>query len=160
MKYIYKKKNKKLCLIFGILLVFLSSTNIIVNSYKSPQEELNSNQEDITNNKYAGHNIIYTLNGKDYLAEYITEEKVQDMKNDIKFEETRGNNEIIIDGHGTGYSFHSIEDLDSLIGKISLLELISDNNQGYKATADLSTEIYFPVVGDGFVNSTSSKLKG
>ncbi|MFX1418820.1 MAG: CARDB domain-containing protein [Promethearchaeota archaeon] len=148
MKYIYQKNNKNIFLILSILLVSLFSLNITTNSYRSSEEELNSNQEDIINIRLADHNIIYTLNGKEYLAEYITEEKVQDLKKDLKFDDTGRNDKIIIDGHGTGYSFNSEEDLDSLIGKISILELISDNNRGYKATADISTEIYFPVVGD------------
>ncbi|MFX1589190.1 MAG: CARDB domain-containing protein, partial [Promethearchaeota archaeon] len=113
--------------------------------------------QDLINYKNSENTFIYTLNGKQFLAEYITREKVEEMKKDGLFEETEINYNDIIDGHGTGYSKPTEEDLDSLVGKLSLLGLVSDYKQGYKATADISTEIYFPVVGDqGWQGSCTS----
>jgi len=110
--------------------------------------DLNSTDQDLVNYKNSDHTFIYTLNGNQYLAEYITKDKIEEMKKDGVFEEARRNYNDIIDGHGTGYSKPTADDLDSLVGKISLLGLVSDYKRGYKATADISTEIYFPVVGD------------
>ncbi|MFW9872922.1 MAG: CARDB domain-containing protein [Candidatus Thorarchaeota archaeon] len=139
-----RNKNKVLFLVLSIILGLFYVVDIKADSSIFSATQL----EGDTTNSYSGHTFIYTLNGKSYLAEYITEEKVEDMKRDISNDNTRDNVDHIINSHGTGYLTPTEEDLDSLIGKISLLELISDYEQGYMATADISTETYFPTVGD------------
>ncbi len=146
LKYLNKKKFKTIFLLLCLTLVVLSSLDITTDSSISPQIGFNSNDEEFF--KDSEHTFIYSLNGKQYLAEYITREKVEEMKKDIDFKGTKRVYNEIIDGHGTGYSAPTEEDLDALVGKMSLLELVSDYKQGYMATADISTEIYFPVVGD------------
>ena len=143
-----KRKFKSISLLLCITLIILLSFNSPSSFYNSSNNDFKFTGQDILNYKSLGHTFIYTLNGKQYLAEYITKEKVEGMKNDGVLEETRRSYNDIIDGHGTGYSKPSAEDLDSLIGKLSLIGLVSDYKRGYKATADISTEIYFPVVGD------------
>ncbi|MFX0181023.1 MAG: CARDB domain-containing protein [Candidatus Hodarchaeota archaeon] len=143
-----KKKFKGIFLLLCLTLILLLSFNAPSNLYKSSKMDLNSTDQDLINYKNLDHTFIYTLNGKQYLAEYITKEQVEEMKKDGLYEETKRNYNEIIDGHGTGYSKPTEEELESLMGKISLLGLVSDYKQGYKATADISTEMYFPVVGD------------
>ncbi len=146
--YRLKKKFKSIFLLIFLTLILLLSFNAPSSLYKSSKMDLNSTDQDLVNYKNSDHTFIYTLNGNQYLAEYITKDKIEEMKKDGVFEEARRNYNDIIDGHGTGYSKPTADDLDSLVGKISLLGLVSDYKRGYKATADISTEIYFPVVGD------------
>jgi C1A family cysteine protease len=148
MKYLNQKKFKTIFIILSFTFVLFSSLNVATPSRMSSENELNSTNEDIINNKYSDHTFIYSLNGKRYLAEYITREKVEEMKMHLASEETKRNYNEIIDGHGTGYSTPTEEDLETLIGKISLLELSSGSNQKYRASTDISTEIYFPSVGN------------
>ncbi len=148
MKNIDQKKISTVFLILSILSVLFYTLNTTTTFYLFSKKDSNSDPEDIIDIECSGHTFIYTLNGKRYLAKYITEEEVEDMKKDIRIEDSKGHYDHIIDGHGTGYSSASEEDLESLIGEISLLELIPDYEHGFKATADISTEIYFPVVGD------------
>ncbi|NVM18456.1 MAG: hypothetical protein HWN80_12130 [Candidatus Lokiarchaeota archaeon] len=148
MKYIEHNKNRIIFLVFSIALLLFYVVDVRAESSIFSETQPNSNLKGDIANQYSGHTFIYTLNGKRYLAEYVTEEKVEDMKKDINIEDKRENCDNVIDGHGTGYSTPSKEDLESLVGKISLLELTSDYKQGYMATADISTEMYFPIVGD------------
>ena len=148
LKYIEHNKNIIIFLVFSIVLVLFYAVDGRAESFIFSETQPNSNLEGDIANQYSEHTFIYTLNGKRYLAEYITEEKIKDMKRDINIEDTREHWDNVIDGHGTGYLTPSEEDLESLVGKISLLELISDYQQGYMATADISTEMYFPIVGD------------
>ncbi len=143
-----KRKFKSIFLLICFLLILLLSFNAPSSLYKSSKMDLNSTDQDLINYKNSDHTFIYKLNGNQYLAEHITKEKIEEMKKDGLFEETKRNYNDIIDGHGTGYSKPTEEELDSLMGKISLLGLVSDYKRGYKATADISTEIYFPIVGD------------
>lgn len=93
--------------------------------------------------------FIYSSNGREYKAKYITAQDVEEMKQDIDTQTLtpRSESNVIIDGHGTGYNINP-DDLESLVGKVSLLDVIPKADQKYRATADLSTEIYFPAVGD------------
>jgi C1A family cysteine protease len=105
---------------------------------------------DKTNSKNDSSDVfIFSANGINYMAKHITKEDVEEMKEKLasqpQIADSRSN--VIIDGHGTGYTINS-ESLNSLIGKVSLLEIYSDDGQKYRATADLSTEPYFPSVGD------------
>ena len=150
-------KNKIIFLVFSLTFIVLYLVDGKVESTIFSETQPNSTLEGNILNQFSEHTFIYTLNGKQYLAEYITEEKVEEMKKGVNFEGSREHSNIVINGHGTGYSTPSEEDLDSLIGGISLLELTSEYKQGYMATADLSTEIYFPAVGDqGTQGSCSS----
>lgn len=145
MKYTISSKIRTIAIILNIFLVLFYTVNITTDaSIRSEKQSVSILDE----NLYLGHTFIYTLNGKSYLAEYITEENVGVMKKETLFENTREHSAEVIDGHGTGYLAPSKEELDALVGKVSLLELIADYEKGYKATADISSEIYFPVVGD------------
>ncbi|MFX1588871.1 MAG: CARDB domain-containing protein [Promethearchaeota archaeon] len=92
------------------------------------------------------------------MAKYITTDDIEIMKEGINskpnFDEVNYNH--IIDGHGTGYALPSPEDLESLVGKLSLLDVIQEDDQKYRANADLSTEIYFPTVGDQGIQGSCS----
>ncbi|MFX1497938.1 MAG: CARDB domain-containing protein [Promethearchaeota archaeon] len=95
------------------------------------------------------NSFIYSFNGRDYRAKSITVDDVEEMTQGINTQTLtpRSESNVIIDGHGTGYTVNP-EDLKSLVGKVSLLDVIPKDDQKYRATADLSTEIYFPAVGD------------
>ena len=97
--------------------------------------------------------FISSVNGKDYLAKRYTAEDIENIKKELNMQSSietwpKSDSNIIIDGHGTGFTVSSSEDLESLIGKVSLLNAIPESGQKYQATADLSSEIYFPAVGD------------
>ena len=98
----------------------------------------------------SGDTFVSTVNGQDYLAKYITAEDVERMKQNLGSKQAlpHSASNQIIDGHGTGYLAPSLEELDSLIGKTTLLEPIEDENTKLGATADISTEMYFPAVGN------------
>ncbi|MFX0008806.1 MAG: CARDB domain-containing protein [Candidatus Hermodarchaeota archaeon] len=117
--------------------------SIIINFSKINYVKINST-EDIN------QKVIYSLNGRSYLAKYITTEDVNEMQSEVneKSVSSKSNFNDIIENHGTGYVMPSSEDLNSLIGKLSLLEVFPEESQKYKASADLSTEMYFPTVGD------------
>ncbi|MFW9872923.1 MAG: C1 family peptidase, partial [Candidatus Thorarchaeota archaeon] len=158
MKYTNHNNIRIIFLVLSIVLIlFYTVLDFGEESLIFTETQTNSNLEDDISNQYSGHTFIYTHNGKSYLAEYITKEKVEEMKKDINIQVSREHHDHVIDGHGTGYLAPSEEDLEALIGKISVLELISDSPQRYMATADISTEIYFPVVGDqGYQGSCTS----
>ena len=126
-------------MIFIATPINIISTSFALRSYDSVDKE----------NPYPSHAFITPLNGKKYLAEYITREKVEEMKKQSELKISNKNYNQIIDGHGTGYAPPTTEDLEKLIGKVAILDVISDAGfQNYRASADISTEIYFPVVGD------------
>lgn len=141
MKKLYTNKIKCLSLAFFILAslsfpILISFLNFSTYNFSSI-----NNSADL---------FVHSLNGKEYLAKYITTEDIEEMKNGIDSnpESAKSNHNHIINGHGTGYAPPSPEDLESLIGKVSLLDVVPKYNQKYRAAADISTEIYFPTVGD------------
>jgi len=143
MKYM-KKNFTQIFFIFCVLILIAIPINIISISFSLRSYDLVDKEKLNPSDAF-----ITTLNGKKYLAEYITREKVEEMKKQSELKISNKNYNQIIDGHGTGYAPPTTEDLEKLIGKVAILDVISDAGfQNYGASADISTEIYFPVVGD------------
>ncbi|MFX1479012.1 MAG: CARDB domain-containing protein [Promethearchaeota archaeon] len=93
--------------------------------------------------------FITNIDGKQFLAEYITKEKVEEMKSQSEFKASKRDYNQIIDGHGTGYTPPTAEDLEKLIGKMSLIGIAPESSsQNYKVSQDISSQIYFPSIGD------------
>ncbi|GAH42118.1 unnamed protein product, partial [marine sediment metagenome] len=69
-------------LLYISILVF-SSLGSIITFYKFIYIESISSDNDTENDLNTAETFIYTLNGKNYLAEYITREKVNEMKEQI-----------------------------------------------------------------------------
>ena len=148
----FKKSQKfrlKLILISALFITFFfPSGAMTVNSARNTdgsQVKQNNLNPSLSSNEF-----IYSLNGKNYIAEYITEETVKDMKKEFQSIKNQKISNLIIDGHGTGYAPKSREEFDSLVGKIAIKESLSDElkESTFGATADLSEDIYFPVVGN------------
>jgi C1A family cysteine protease len=104
----------------------------------------------LDNRENSDDTFVTSVNGRDYLAKYITVEDIDSMNQNLETSQMRNEagSSLIIDGHGTGYSIPTQEDLHSLIGKMTLLDAIPESDQRYQATADISSEMYFPAVGD------------
>jgi len=138
--------------------LFFSSNGLILNSFNISEASRTINlyfdSEEIANDLSFINEIddtfVYSLYGRNYLASYQTVEDIELMKKgiDTYSKQSISDYNPIIDGHGTGYALPSPEDLEVLIGKTTLLEVIPNYGQKYRASADLSTEIYFPTVGD------------
>ncbi len=144
MKYLKKKKIIQIFFIFYVLILIATPINIISTSFALRSYDLVDKEK-----PYPSDAFITTLNGKKYLAEYITREKVEEMKKQSELKVSNKNYNQIIDGHGTGYTPPTTEELEKLIGKVSLIDIIPESGfQNYRASADISAEIYFPVVGD------------
>ncbi len=157
------KKQKKLNLLVVLCITILLSLSnaTILNSF-SVNEPLNTMIFYSDSEKTSNENLdlsfmdnfddvfIYSLNGRNYLATYKSFEDIELMKKGIDTQSKRLITDYnpIIDGHGTGYALPSPEDLEALIGKTTLLDVVPEYGQKYRASADLSTEIYFPTVGD------------
>lgn len=150
---------KRNTIIFGfIIIIFITPifcANIFIikpnNRYENNIENYQPEnlKEDLVKEQRDG-TFIYSINGKRYLAEYITEKKLEDMKKALDFRDPDENYNIIIDGHGTGYAPPSEENLEELLGQIIIKDIIEDpiTSNGYRASKDISSEIYFPPVGD------------
>ena len=133
MRKIYKYRLFSICILITIsfpLLLYFNNINL----------GSSDNSSDV---------FISSINGVNYLAKHITEDDVEQMKEKLgsnpQIADSRSN--VIIDGHGTGYKINP-ETLDSLIGKVSLSEILYEDGQKYRASSDLSTEPYFPSVGN------------
>ncbi|MFX1375313.1 MAG: CARDB domain-containing protein [Promethearchaeota archaeon] len=138
------KQNTQIFLFFYVLILITTSLNFI-----SPSSALINNDSIDKEDLYSPDTFTSTLNGKKYLAEYITREKVEELKQKSELRDLNKNYNQIIDGHGTGYAPPTPEELEKLIGKVSLIDIIPENGyHSYKASADISTEIYFPTVGN------------
>ncbi|MHA1981428.1 MAG: CARDB domain-containing protein [Promethearchaeota archaeon] len=163
-----KKKLNLLVFLYIITLLFSSIVTILngfnVNdslstmSYYSNSGEFSEENLDLSFKDDFDDIFIYSINGRNYLATYKTAEDLEVMKKGIDIQSKRSKSDYnpIIDGHGTGYALPSLEDLDSLIGKISLLGEVPEYGQKYRASADISTEIYFPTVGDQAMQGSCS----
>jgi len=138
MKYMKIKMKYKILLIVYILILIAIPLNIISTSFALRNYDSINKEKPNPSNTF-----IITLNGKKYLAEYMTREKVEEMKKQSVLRATNKNYNQIIDGHGTGYAPPTPEELEKLIGKISLIDIISEASfLNYRAAADISTEIY------------------
>ncbi|MFX0043690.1 MAG: CARDB domain-containing protein [Candidatus Hodarchaeota archaeon] len=140
---------KKIISIFLIIILFSSIFNATVITQDSKLNELTfSRNEAITISDITG-DFIYTLNGRDYVAEYITKETIEKMKENIILRDINKDYNDIVDGHGTGLAPPTEEELDKLLGKVSILGVHSDSDFRFPAAAvDISTEIFFAPVGD------------
>ncbi|MHA1285531.1 MAG: hypothetical protein ACTSQP_23750, partial [Promethearchaeota archaeon] len=94
--------------------------------------------------------FIYTINGKEYFAKHINSDDIEQMKKDMKISLKTSSlqNNIIINGHGTGYSITDSEDLKKLKGRLMIMGPVQKYEQKFRASIDLSSQIYFPPVGD------------
>ena len=147
-----KLKNlKTLVLIFCFLIPIFSSLILHTISNYNQENFIPLEEDNIPNDINSPNEFIYSLNDQEYVAEYITKEKVEEMKkkNSLDIKDIDAN-PIIIDNHGTGYGSPTEEYFNSLIGKISLKSRIQSESlkTSYEPSVDLSEETYFPVVGD------------
>ena len=148
MKSLNKNQVIPCLLISLILLSLFISLNSSLLFFNINQNELSKLAVNLSKNK-PSETFVLSMNGKNYLARYVTQKEVETMKTKIELKERGKDYNIIIDGHGTGLAPPPKGDLDKLIGKISIISAISESKpQKLKATQDLSSEIYFPSVGD------------
>jgi len=135
-------------LLLCISILVFSSLGSINTFYKFTNIESISSDNDTENDLNTAETFIYTLNGKKYLAEYITREKVKEMKEQIGVRDPNKNSNQIINGMGTGAESLTEEALEKMVGQIMILNVIKDpkNPVDSKASSDFSSEIYFPPV--------------
>ncbi len=140
-----KTSNISKISLFIICSIFIYSTINLINS-----NQMNNNFENISFIvKDRNSPFIGTLGGREYLFEYISEEKVQQVKEQILFKDEPKNWNILYDGYATGLALPSEKDLNSLIGKMWIKNLASEPQENPPgASYDLSSQIYFPKVGN------------
>ena len=149
MRYLNFRKKKRIFLILCISFLIFSSLGSINTFYRLSNIESISLDNDTKNYLNTAETFIYTLNGKNYLAEYITRDKVNEIKEQIGIRNPNKNYNLIIDGYGTGFAPPTEKDYENLIGQISIIKLLPEPYlQAPTAASDLSTEIYFPIVGN------------
>ena len=124
-------KNRNIRLLKGISLSFCILIGIIFPLLFSFFDTSNLS---LDNRQDSGDMFVSSVNGKNYLAKYITAEDIEDMKKKSSIQSpietwSKPNSINLIDGHGMGYATPSSEDLESLIGKVSLLDVIPENGQ-------------------------------
>jgi len=143
MRYLNKIKNKKNFLILCISLLIFSSLGSINTFYKFTDIEstLSSNVGD-------DGLFTYTKNGLKYFAEFITKEKVELMKKQVRITDSNKSSDQIINGMGTGAETLTKEVLEKMVGQMMILNVIKDpkNPVDSKGAYDFSSEIYFPPV--------------
>ncbi len=137
---------------YGITIFFLIFTTILgLNYFTIPVDSFDNDLPISSNTKKRSvttEPFIYTLNGKKYFAEFITKEKVESMKKQIKFMDSDKNSYQIINGMGTGAVPLTEEVLEKTIGQIMILNVIKDSSDPVDSAvpSDFSSEIYFPPV--------------
>ena len=143
MRYLNKIKKIKTLLILCISVLLFSSLGSIYTFYKFTDIE-----STLSSNVGNDGIFTYTENGLKYFAEFITEEKVELMKKQIKITDSSKESDQIINGMGTGAESLTEEALERTVGQIMILDVIKDpkNPIDSKASYDLSSEIYFPPV--------------
>ena len=143
--YTFKKK----IIVLLVLILFSSTFNTTAITHDSKLNELNFSKNEAKVSSDITGDFIYTLNGKEYVAEYITEETIEKMKENINLRDVNKNYNDIIDGHGTGLAPPTEGELDKLLGKLSILGALSDPKfRAPVASFNISSEIYFAPVGD------------
>jgi C1A family cysteine protease len=148
MKLFFKIQIFSSILISTILLSFLASLFSSFLFSNGIQKEI-SDIEVNSNRNDSSETFVCIMNGKEYLAKYITQEDVEVMKTSINLREQDKNYNHIIDGHGTGLAPPTKEDLEKLIGKISIISTLPESEtQKPGAAQDLSTDVSFPSVGN------------
>ncbi|MFX1568621.1 MAG: CARDB domain-containing protein [Promethearchaeota archaeon] len=148
MKLFNKKQILSCVLLSTILLSFLPSLHSSFLFSNSIQKEIS--EIEINPNRYdSSETFVCTLNGKEYLAKYISQEDVEVMKTSSDLKEENKNYNNIIDGHGTGLCAPTKEDLEKLIGKISIIGTLPESEPHKpQAAQDLSSDVSFPSVGN------------
>jgi len=142
MKFLNLKKKKIFLVLYISILVF-SSLGTINTFYKSTDIE-----STLSSNVGNDGIFTYTENGLKYFAEFLTKEKVELMKKQIRITDSSKSSDQIINGMGTGAESLTEEALEKTVGQIMILNVIKDPNNPVdsKAAYDLSSEIYFPPV--------------
>jgi len=157
MRYLNFKKKKEILLLLYISILQFSSLGSISTFYEVPDIE-----STLSNNVGNDEIFTYTENGLKYFAEFITKEKVELMKKQIRITDSSENSDQTINGMGTGAEFLAEEALEKTVGQIMILDVIKDpkNLIDSKASYDISSEIYFPPVrsqgGQGSCTSWAS----
>jgi hypothetical protein len=143
-----KALNKKQIIITILFLLFLITTycNLdLFNHIDNIELSTNNNSIDIDTRV---RSFVGTINGENYLMEYISKDKVEDAKKVIELREQDKDYNTLINGHGTGLAPPTENDLDNLIGKKFIKNIIPERDpQPPGANYDFSTDIYFPAVG-------------
>ena len=140
--------NKEIIVLL-VLILFTSIFKATTITHDSKLNELTFSRNEAKVSSDIIGDFIYTLNGKEYVAEYITKETIEKMKENINLRDVNKNYNDIIDGHGTGLAPPKEGELDKLLGKLSILGALSDPKfRAPTASGDISTEIYFAPVGD------------
>ncbi|TKJ27482.1 MAG: hypothetical protein CEE42_02160 [Promethearchaeota archaeon Loki_b31] len=142
MKFLNLKKNEIFLLLYISILVF-SSLGSLNTFYKFTDIE-----STLSSNVGNDGIFTYTKNGLEYFAEFITKEKVELMKKQVRITDYCKNSNQIINGMGTGAESLTEEALEKMVGQIMILNVIKDpkNPVDSKASSDFSSEIYFPPV--------------
>lgn len=83
---------------------------------------------------------------REYSYHLATEEDIDDLRLKTGVREPGRDYNLIVNGHGTGAAPPTEEELTSLIGKLKIVEGVSDPPP--RASMDLSQDAYFPPVGD------------
>jgi len=140
-KTISKKRRPRILGLLTIAVIFstLLGLHAIFQSMNYQNDSLSPNDT-----------FIQTINGIDYIAKYITEEDVDEMKTQLSlYEDSMLLEDISNKEYKTGARIPTEEELEQLIGLTSIIDVTSGPNMlrtaGYK---DLSKEPYFPVVGN------------
>ncbi|MHA1411999.1 MAG: CARDB domain-containing protein [Promethearchaeota archaeon] len=141
-KLLFNNRRKNYIHIYFFLITFVLLTLI----YPPLFQQFNK----VKSKEYFENVFIYTINGKEYFAKRINSDDIEQMKKDMKasLKTSSLQNNIIINGHGTGYSITDPEDLEKLNGRLMIMESIHKYEQKFRASIDLSSQIYFPPVGD------------
>ncbi|MFX1392388.1 MAG: CARDB domain-containing protein [Promethearchaeota archaeon] len=142
---------RKNCEKLGLIIIMFFLTSIIVSPIfiMSPSyvnEKSKNNSIELNTDK----TFVCEINGRKYLAEIITAEDVEEIKDRAPIREPNENYNQIIDGHGTGYAPPTEKSLEKLIGKTRIIEVLQESliSPGWGASKDISTEMYFPPVGN------------
>jgi C1A family cysteine protease len=140
---------KKPIILFLVLILFSSVFSTTTTKHQTAVNELAPSRNEVIVSSDITGDFIYTSNGKNYVAKYITEEMIEKLKESINLRDINKNYNNIIEGHGTGLAPPTEGDLDKLLGKLSILGVLSDSNYRFPAASvDLSSEIYFAPIGD------------
>lgn len=151
-KYNMKALNKNkivITILFSIFLILTSSNmNILIPFSNSDNDELSTKTiSNLAND--SDRTFLGTINGKSYQMEYITEEKIENAKNNINLRENDKDYNVLIEGHGTGLAPPTENELNNLVGKTYIRNLVSDSHdQPPGASYDFSNQIYFPTIGN------------
>lgn len=78
----------------------------------------------------------------------LTEGEMADLKGNVGVREAGRDYDVIINGHGTGLAPPSEEEWERTVGSLKVVDSVSAVGDGPAATFDISSEPYFPAVGN------------